>query len=76
MRRSHRIPGVGQLPRTKLGRQLAEPGRQHRGILGGELPDHPGLGPVAMGILHGHAGLPGAAQPAQGDGSRPGASAG
>ena len=43
--RRHRVPGIGQAPGAELGGQLAEPGRQHRGVLGGKLPRHPDLGP-------------------------------
>ena len=73
MHRRHRVPGIGQAPGAELGGQLAEPGRQHGGVLGGKLPRHPDLGQVTVGILHRHAGLPGAPQPAQRDDPRPGA---
>jgi len=56
--RCHRVPSIAQLPRPELGSQLTEPGRQQRGILGGELPGHAHLGPVAVGVLDRHTGLP------------------
>jgi hypothetical protein len=57
---------------TELGGQLAEPGRQHRRILGGQLPGHLHLAQSAVGVLQRHAGLARAAQPAQDHHSRPG----
>ena len=64
--RRHRVPGIGQVPGAELGGQLAEPGRQHRGVLGGKLPRHPDLVQMTVGILHRHAGLPCSPQPIQG----------
>ena len=66
MHRRHRVPGVGQVPRAELGGQLAEPGRQHGGVLGGKLPRHPDLGQVTVRVRQRHAGFPRPSQAAQG----------
>ena len=73
--RRHRIPRIHHLPGPELGRQLGEPRRQHRRILGRELPGHPDLGQVPVRVLHRHAGLARTAQPAQRHHPRPGIAA-
>ena len=65
MHRRHRIPGVGQVPGSELGGQLAEPGRQHRRVLRGKLPRQSDLSQMAVCVLHCHAGLS-RARPEQG----------
>ena len=67
--RDHRVPAIGG---AQLGGQLAEPGRQHRRILGGQLPGHRDLAQLPVRVLHRHAGLARAAQPAQRHQPRPG----
>jgi len=68
--RGHRVPAI---PGAELDGQLAEPGRHHAWVLGGELPGYPDLAQLAVGVLHRHAGLARAAQPAQGHHPRAGA---
>ena len=68
--RGHRVPALGG---AELGGQLAEPGRQHRRILGGQLPAHPHPGQLPVRVLQRHAGLARTAQPAQRHHPRPGA---
>ena len=68
MHGGHRVPALGG---TELGGQFAEPGREHRQILGGQLPGHRGLGQVPVGILERHAGLARPAQTAQRHHPRP-----
>jgi uncharacterized protein DUF2637 len=58
----HRVPAIGG---AELGGQLAEAGRQHRRVLGTELPGHPNLAQLTMGVLQRHAGLARATQPMQ-----------
>jgi hypothetical protein len=67
--RGHRVPAVGG---AELGGQLTETGRQHRRVLGGQLPGHADLGQLAVGVLQGQAGLARAAQPAQRHRPQPG----
>ena len=73
MHRRHRVSGVGRIPHPELGRQLGEPGRQHRRVLRSELPAHSDLGQLPMRVLQRHAGLPRAARAAQRHHPRPGA---
>ena len=61
MHRRHRIPDIGKVPCTELGRELTETGSQYRGVLSLELPGHPYFGLVAVGVLDGHTRLAGAA---------------
>jgi len=42
---------------AELGGQLAEPGRQHRRVLGRQLPGHRDFAQVTVGVLQRHAGL-------------------
>ena len=57
---------------AELAGQVGEPGRQHRGVLGGELPGHPDLAQVPVRVLHRQAGLARTSQPGQGHHPRPG----
>ncbi len=66
MHRGHRVPRVEQVPGPELGGQLTEPGRQHRRVLGGELPGRLNFSQVTVRVLQRHAGLPRASQATQG----------
>ena len=72
MDQGHRVTIIDEVPGPELGCQLTEGARQHRGILAGELPGHPDLSELTMRVLHHHAGLACASQPAQDYRPRPG----
>ena len=63
--RYRRRGGVGEARHTQSVRQLRQPSRHQRGLLGRDPPHHVILRPVPVGVLNGQRGLPDPTHPVQ-----------